>query len=91
MTDTENRSTVPQLQSGPLITGAALVGVGAMLVVAGIAVGSSHLFSATRHWVQEMDTPPGELAKQNWARAKTAARAGASAWQNGTRASEPVG
>ncbi|HEV2372451.1 MAG TPA: hypothetical protein VGS19_09785 [Streptosporangiaceae bacterium] len=90
MSDTENRSAVPQLQSGPLITGAVLVGAGAMLVLAGIAVGSSHLFSATRRWVQDMETPPSELAKQNWERAKTAARAGATAWQDGTQVSERV-
>jgi len=34
--------------------------------------------------------PPSERARQQWARAKTAALAGASAWQDGTAASVPA-
>ncbi len=74
----------PQLKSGPLITGAALVAGGALLALAGFAVGGSHLIAATRRWVSEMDVPPNELAKLQWAKAQAAAAAGAAAWQNGT-------
>jgi hypothetical protein len=35
MTDSGQRTSLPQLSSGPLITGAVLVGTGAMLVLAG--------------------------------------------------------
>jgi hypothetical protein len=88
MTETEERSNMPQIQSGPLIIGGVLVGIGAMLVMAGIAVGGAHVFAATRRWVNEMETPPSEIARQKWAQAKAAATAGASAWQNGLPAQE---
>jgi hypothetical protein len=91
MTDAENRRTGPQLRSGPLITGTALMGAGALLALAGLAVGASHLISATRRWVTEMDVPPSELAKLKWAQARAAAAAGAGAWQNGPPARPAAG
>jgi hypothetical protein len=83
MINDARRNTRPQFSAGPLMTSAALVGVGAVLVMAGLAVGGAHLTSATRRWVREMEVPPGELAKLKWAQAKAAAAAGAAAWQNG--------
>ncbi len=83
MTDAENRRTGPQLRSGPLITGTALVGAGALLAMVGFAIGGAHLLSATRRWISEMEVPPSELAKLKWAQARAAAAAGAGAWQNG--------
>jgi hypothetical protein len=91
MTDAINRRNVPQVRSGPLIAGGVLAGTGAMLVVAGLAIGSAHLFSATRRWVSEMDVPPSQQVRQQWARAKAAAVAGTSAWQNGSAAGVPAG
>jgi hypothetical protein len=82
-------STGPQFSSGPLMTSAALVGVGAVLVMAGLAVGGSHLLLATRQWVREMEVPPSEVAKLKLAQARAAALAAASAWQNG-RSSQPA-
>jgi len=68
-----------------------MVGAGTLIVLAGLAVGSGHLVSATRRWVNEMEVPPSELAKLKWAQTRAAvsagASAGASAWQNGPRAS----
>jgi hypothetical protein len=86
MTDIESRRAGPQLRSGPLITGTALMGAGALLALAGLAVGASHLIAATRRWITEMDVPPSELAKLKWAQARAAAAAGAGAWQNGVPA-----
>jgi hypothetical protein len=80
---TQESSSWPELRTGPLITGAALVGAGTLLALAGLAVGGSHLLSATRRWIREMEVPPSELAKIKWAQAKTAAAAGTAAWQNG--------
>jgi hypothetical protein len=83
MTDTQSSTGGLQLRSGPLITGAALIGGGVMLALAGLAVGGAHLLAATRRWVDEMEVPPSELARLKWAQAKAAAAAGAGAWQNG--------
>ena len=41
----------------------------------------------TRLWINEMEVPPSELARLKWVQARAAYTAGASAWQNGSRAS----
>jgi len=85
------RKSTRKFKAGPLITSASMVGAGTLIVLAGLAVGSGHLVSATRRWVNEMEVPPSELAKLKWAQTRAAvsagASAGASAWQNGPRAS----
>ena len=87
-TSTQQSSSWPELRTGPLVTGGALVGAGALIALAGMAVGGSHLVSATRRWIREMETPPSEQARIKWAQAKTAAAAGAAAWQNGVSAQQ---
>jgi hypothetical protein len=84
--DMQQSSNLPEFRTGPLITSAALIGAGAMLALAGLAVGGSHLISATRRWVQAMEVPPSEVAKAKWAQARTAAAAGSAAWRNGVSA-----
>ena len=84
--NTQESSNFPEFRTGPLITSAALVGAGAMIALAGLAVGGSHLISATRRWVQAMEVPPSEVAKAKWAQARTAAVAGTAAWRNGVSA-----
>ena len=90
-TSTQESSSWPELRTGPLITSAALVGGGTLIVVAGLAVGGSHLLAATRRWIREMEVPPREQARIKWVQAKTAAAAGATAWQNGVSAHETAG
>jgi len=85
-TSTQQSSSWPELRTGPLVTGGALVGAGALIAPAGLAVGGSHLVSATRRWIREMEVPPREQARIKRAQAKTAAAAGAAAWQNGVSA-----
>jgi hypothetical protein len=85
-TSTESSSSWPELRTGPIITGAALFGAGALIALAGLAVGGTHLFAATRRWIQQMEVPPSEQARIKWAQAKTAAAAGTAAWQNGAPA-----
>ena len=82
----ENRSSGPQYQAAPLLISAAMVGVGTMIVLAGLAVGGGHLLTATRRWVNEMEVPPSELARIKWTQAKAAMSAGAQAWQDGNQA-----
>ena len=84
MTDGEKAGAGPQFRAGPLITSAALVGAGTLIALAGLALGGSHLLSATRRWVREMEVPPSELAKLKYAQARSAFAAGTAAWQNGT-------
>lgn len=83
MTISEENSSGQPFRTGPLVVGAALAAAGGVLLAAGLGVGISHLVSATRQRVREMPVPPSELARLNWVRAKTAAAAGVTAWQNG--------
>jgi hypothetical protein len=71
----------PQVRSGPLVTGGILIGIGALVALAGAAVAGTHVVAATRAWVKELETPPGQLARLRWEQAKTAAAAGAATWQ----------
>lgn len=81
MLNDQNHVRGPQLESGPMITAAVLVGAGAVLAIAGFAVGGTHLVQAVRRWVNDMEVPPSERAKMALAQAKAAAAAGAEAWQ----------
>jgi hypothetical protein len=81
MSETSNPGNGLQLRSAPLMTGAAIAGAGALLFLAGLAAGSSHVLAATRRWIRAMETPPTEQAKLKWTQAKAAAAAGADAWQ----------
>lgn len=71
----------PQVQSGPLITGGVLIGIGTAVALAGLAIAGSHVVNATRAWIRELEIPPSELAKLKWEQAKSAAASGASTWR----------
>ena len=90
-TNAEHNSSWPELRTGPIITGAALFGAGALIALAGLAVGGTHLFAATRRWIQQMEVPPSEQARIKWAQAKSAAAAGTAAWQNGVSSRQDAG
>ena len=71
----------PQVRSGPLVVGGILIGIGAVVAMAGVAVAGTHVVAATRAWIEELETPPGQLARLKWEQAKTAAVAGATTWR----------
>jgi hypothetical protein len=71
----------PALESGPLMAAGILIGIGALVALAGAVVGGAHVAGATRAWVKELETPPGQLARLRWEQAKSAAAAGAASWQ----------
>ena len=75
-----------EVNTGPLIVGAALIGTGAVIGLAGMVVGGVAALTATRRWLGQLEQPPAELARQKWARARAATTAGASAWQDGVPA-----
>ena len=85
MSNDENRRNGPQFRSAPLITSAAMVGAGTLIALVGLAIGGGHLLSVTRQWINEMEVPPSELARQKWTQARAAMSAGAAAWQDGAQ------
>jgi hypothetical protein len=81
MRNIQQQPSGPELKSGPMMTSAALIAAGALLVIAGFAVGGTHVTQAVRRWVRDMEVPPSERARMTLAQAKAAAAAGADAWQ----------
>jgi hypothetical protein len=71
----------PQVRSGPLVVGGILTGIGALAAMAGMAVAGTHVVAATRAWIKELETPPGQLARLRWEQAKAAAAAAAATWR----------
>ena len=80
-TNSQSAGTWPELQSGPLIAGGVLIGIGAVVALTGLGIAGGHVVAATRTWIRELEIPPGELAKLKWEQAKTAAASGASTWR----------
>ena len=81
-TDSQQAGNWPQVRSGPLVAGGILIGIGAVVAMVGAAVAGAHLVAATRAWVNELETPPSQLARLKWEQAKHAATTGAGAWRN---------
>ena len=86
---TEGVKTMPDSSSGDIqlnrsliVGGGVLVAVGGLLGFAGMALLSSALISATRQWVDHLDKPPSQMARERWEQTKAAAAAGAAALRN---------
>jgi hypothetical protein len=71
----------PQLESGPLIAGGILIGIGGVIALTGLAIAGAHVTTATRAWIRELEVPPSELARLKWEQARTAAASGAATWR----------
>lgn len=71
----------PQVRSGPLMAGGILVGIGAVVALAGMAVAGTHVAAATRAWMRDLETPPDQLARLRWEQARSAVAAGAASWR----------
>ena len=82
VTDSQPAGNWPQVRSGPLVVGGILIGIGAMVAMAGLAVAGTHLVAATRAWINELETPPSELARLKWQQAKAAAVSGTATWRD---------
>ena len=79
--NSQPNGTWPEVRSGPLIVGGSLIGIGVAVAAVGLAVAGSHLVSATREWLNSLETPPSQFAQLKWEQAKTAAASGANTWR----------
>jgi hypothetical protein len=68
-------------QRRPMIVGVALVVAGGMVAAVGALVSTLAAVAGARHWVDQLDHPPSELAKVRWQQARAAGLAGAEAWK----------
>ncbi|MEY9846063.1 hypothetical protein ABH940_003148 [Streptacidiphilus sp. BW17] len=66
-----------------LAVGAAMTGLGSMVVATGAALVGLSLISAGRRWIQTWETPPAEMATRTLNQAKMARQAGMDAWRTG--------
>lgn len=71
-----------ELNTTPMIIGAALIGVGTLIGLTGLIVGGSAMVSATRRWLRELEVPPTEVVKHKLGQTVAATSAGASAWKH---------
>jgi hypothetical protein len=71
-----------QLNSTPMIVGAALLGASAIIGCTGLIVGGSAMVSATRKWLRDLEVPPSEVVKHKLSQTKAATVAGAKEWQH---------
>jgi hypothetical protein len=71
-----------QLNKSLLIGGAILVGIGGLMGATGVLLGTTAIVSAARRWIEQLERPPGEMARQTWKQAKAATAAGTRAWQD---------
>jgi len=69
-----------QVNMGQIRAGGILMGVGGALALAGAVVAATALMAAFRQRVQQMDVPPGDLARQHWSAVKHATSAGVDVW-----------
>jgi hypothetical protein len=71
-----------EFESGPLIAGSILVGIGGLLCFIGIVIGSLHALSTVIRWFASLENPPTDVAKTKWSQFLAAGAAGANAWKD---------
>jgi hypothetical protein len=71
-----------EFESGPLIAGSVLVGVGGLLAFIGLVIGGLHAVSQAIRWLASLENPPTEVAKSKWTQFLAAGAAGANAWKD---------
>jgi hypothetical protein len=82
----ENRRPVRRL----LVAAAVLEATAGVLACAGLVLCTVAVTALTRQRVARMETPPSELARQRWNRARAATSAGMDAWRSGPLNSDGV-
>jgi len=81
MTGTESQAARPVRRL--LVAAAVLETTAGVLGIAGLALCTVAVAALARRRVTNMEVPPAELARRNWAKAKAATSAGVGAWRRG--------
>ncbi len=70
-----------EVETGPFLVGTVLIGVGGLLAFIGFIVACLHALSQGSQFVNQLETPPNEVARAKVNQLKAAATAGANAWK----------
>jgi hypothetical protein len=73
-----------EFESGPLIAGPELVGVGGLLAFISLVIGGLHAVSQLLRWLASLENQPKDVAKTKWSQFLAAGGAGANAWKGPT-------
>ena len=79
-----------QVNRGLLVAGVVFLGDGGVLGTTGVILGGLAVLSATRQWVNQLETPPSEMALQMLHQAKVATSAAADAWREEGKSKTPA-
>lgn len=76
-------SSRPALEvNGKLLgTGAVLLFVGGAVLMTGAALAAAALAQAAKHWIDQLDETPSEMAHRRMHQLRVAAEAGSRAWR----------
>lgn len=88
MTDSEMARPRIHFNTGQVVGGSILMGIGGVIALAGMAMAGTALVAAYRERVRQMEVPPSVLARQNWDRVKAATMAGLGEFRNGRHPAE---
>lgn len=76
---------------GQLIMGGAIIAVGGLIGMVGVAVCGVAIAKGVRRWARETEVPPRELAHRKWTQARSAVDASVNAWQSKGKEAVPAG
>lgn len=74
-----------QVDKGPFMIATVLVGIGGLLAFIGIVIGVLQALNEGSKLVNQLETPPSELARARIEQLRTAATAGVNAWKETNR------
>lgn len=83
MADSEITQPGFHINTGQIVSGSILIGIGCVIAFSGAAMAAAAVVAAYRDRVGQMEVPPSVIAKQNWDRVRAAAVAGLGEFRNG--------
>jgi len=70
-----------EVDTGPFMVATVFIGAGVLLGFIGFIIAALHALSQSSQVINQMETPPNELARVRMNQMKAAARAGANGWK----------
>ena len=81
MVSMDTEATGYHVETGPFAIATLLIGAGMLMAFAGFIVACFHALSQSSQLINQLETPPNEMAKSKMNQMMAAATAGANAWK----------